>query len=280
MQYLIHHLKETYPALGKNGADPFAEIYHPDNLTEMERDDQLHPCLVICPGGAYAFCSQRECEPIALHFLSSEYNIFILHYSCAPHCFPTQLREAAALVELIHQNAAAWHCDPSRIAIMGFSAGGHLAAHYSNTYDHPLVRELFPDSKPVQASILCYPVLTAAEGECHRSTFENLAGHKNLTPEECGAFSCEKLVTERTPPTFLWHTCTDPLVPVFSTLYYSTELARPHVPFESHIVPVGGHGLATATPQTCDNLPPEVIRNSMWMDLARDWLEIVWNTRK
>ena len=120
---------------------------------------QDRPAVVVCPGGGYRRVSQREGEPIALHFLPHGYNVFVLWYSVSPNRFPTQLREVAAAMELLHENAEAWHCDTDKIAIMGFSAGGHLAAHYSNAYHWPEVREMFPRSKPGSATLLCYPVM-------------------------------------------------------------------------------------------------------------------------
>lgn len=122
MRYEILHLKDFFPALGENGRDATLAAYLPDNLTEMGRDNEAHPSLLICPGGAYCFCSQREAEPIALHFLPEGFNVFILYYSVNPYRFPVQLCEVAAAMELIHKNAAAWHCDTARTAIMGFSA--------------------------------------------------------------------------------------------------------------------------------------------------------------
>ena len=129
MKHEILHLKDFFPALGENGCDAALTTYLPDNLTEMGRDSVRRPCLVICPGGGYQGCSQREAEPAAFNFLSDGFNVFVLNYSVAPHRYPTQLREAAAAMELIYQNAEAWHCNTTQIAIMGFSAGGHLAAN-------------------------------------------------------------------------------------------------------------------------------------------------------
>ena len=107
MRYEILHLKDFFPALGENGRDATLAAYLPDNLTEMGRDNEAHPSLLICPGGAYCFCSQREAEPIALHFLPEGFNVFILYYSVHPYRFPAQLCEVAAAMELIHKNAAA-----------------------------------------------------------------------------------------------------------------------------------------------------------------------------
>lgn len=159
MKYELLHLKQFFPNLGTQSGDPLVKVYLPDNLTEMGRGDERHPCLIVCPGGAYEFCSQREAEPIAFHFLPEGFNVFVLLYSVAPHHYPAQQCEVAALIELINQNADIWHCDTGRIVLMGFSAGGHLAAQYATSYDSSAIRAVIPNSKPVQATVLGYPVL-------------------------------------------------------------------------------------------------------------------------
>ena len=129
---MIHeklYLKDYYSFLGEDGRNPYLETYLPFNLTEMHRENRKRPCMVVCPGGGYSMCSQRESEPVALKFLADGYNVFVINYSVAPHRFPCQLREVAAVMELIYKNADAWNCDTEKIAIIGFSAGGHLAAH-------------------------------------------------------------------------------------------------------------------------------------------------------
>lgn len=279
MKHMTLHLKDEFPFLGEGGQDPFVETYFPDNLTEMGWDDRCHPCLIICPGGGYSFCSQREAEPIALQFLAEGFHVFVLNYSTAPHRFPNQLRQVAAVMELIFENASKWHCDTEHVALMGFSAGGHLAAHYANAYDIPEVREVFPDSKGVQASILCYPVITACPEQGHMGSFENLLGHMPLTDEEQQRFSCQNLVSERTPPTFLWHTAPDETVPVANSLLYAQALTENIIPVEMHIFPFGGHGLATATEQTVGELEPNVSRNAVWMEYARNWLNMTFDRK-
>lgn len=265
-------LKERFPFLGEEGRNPSVALYLLDPMTEMKRGSWKRPCLVICPGGGYGMVSQREGEPIAVHFLPDGYNVFVICYSVAPHRFPTQLREVAAVLELIYENADAWHCDTDRIAIMGFSAGGHLAAHYSNCYDIPEVREVFPRSKPVQASILCYPVITADPADAHLGSFRNLLGVETLTPEQVEKFSCDKRVTEHTPPTFLWHTAQDNVVPVANTLRYAQALNQYGIPASVHIYPAGWHGMATVDEQTLDHMPPEILPAQQWLSEARRWL--------
>ena len=116
------YLKDNFPQLSNEGTNPRVDVYLPAPLEEMGREGQKRPVPVICPGGAYRFCSQREAEPIALHFLT----------------------DGCCVLGLICQNAEQWHCDTEKIALMGFSAGGHLAAHYANAYDIPQVQSAFP----------------------------------------------------------------------------------------------------------------------------------------
>lgn len=276
MIHEVIYLKERFPFLGENGNNPDVSLYLPDPMWEMNRGDKKRPCLVICPGGGYGMVSQREGEPIAFHFLPDGYNVFVLHYSVAPNRFPTQIREVAAVLELIHENADLWHCDTSRVAILGFSAGGHLAAHYSTCFDIPEVRQVFPDSKPVQASVLCYPVISADPAFGHLGSFRNLLGVDNLTKEQEEKFSCDRRVTEHTPPAFLWHTAADDCVPVVNSLTYARALADHNIPFALRVYPYGNHGLATVDGETNDNLSEAVTCAQAWLTDAKQFLEFVW----
>lgn len=274
MTHEIIHLKDRFPFLGEEGRDPILTTYLPYNMTEMKRQDQKRPTILLCPGGGYRMVSQREAEAIAVHFLPEGYNVFVLTYSVHPHGFPTQLREVAAAMELIYENADRWNVDTGRIAIMGFSAGGHLAAHYTNSFDCPEIRAVFPESKPVQASILCYPVITSREGLCHQGSFENLVGHFPLTDGENEKFSCDRLVTDRTPPAFLWHTAADQAVPVANSLLYAQALSEHKIPFALHIYPHGPHGLATVDAQTNRELSPDTVPTAQWLPELKAWLKV------
>lgn len=268
-------LKEHFAFL--NGSEAVLEAYLPYNMTEMCREHQRRPCVLICPGGGYAMCSQREAEPVALQYLKEGYNAFVLWYTVAPKHFPHALREVAASVELIHRNAEAWNCDESLVAILGFSAGGHLAALYSNAYDWLEVREVLPESKPVQASVLCYPVISADPAVAHMGSFECLLGHLPLTTEETERFSCDRLVRDTTPPAFLWHTSEDNCVPVQNSLRYATALADHHVPFELHIFPYGYHGMSLCTRETLDGeITPGMQHAQCWVEESCRWLKLQW----
>ena len=272
MRHEAIHLKDYYPVLGQDGKDPILTTYLPYNMVEMGRQDQKRPCLLICPGGGYVMCSEREAEVIGMHFLPAGYNVFVLNYSVAPHRFPSQLQEVAGAMELIYANADKWNCDVNRIAIMGFSAGGHLAGHYSNSYDCEGVRTVFPQSKPVNASILCYPVITADAKYSHGGSMINLSGHDPLLPEDLDRFSLERLVTKRTPPTFLWHTVEDQIVPVMNSLTYACALAENDVSFAMRIYPHGVHGLSTVDAQSNPELPAKVQWAAQWLDEVKTWL--------
>lgn len=266
------YLKDEFPFLGEEGRNPKLDIYLPSNLSEMNRVDRKRPCMVVCPGGGYGMCSQREAEPIALNFLPEGYNVFVLWYSVAPNRFPNQIREVAAVMELIYKNADEWHCDTEKVAIIGFSAGGHLAAHYSTAFDCAEVREVFPESKSVNASILSYPVITADFANAHMGSFYNLLGKNELTSEDVDKFSCDKLVRDITPPAFLWHTASDDCVPVANTLLYARALSEHNIPFEVHIYPRGQHGLSTCDEQTIDNMNDDIVRAGGWLDNVKAWL--------
>lgn len=260
-------LKTLHPLLSEGGKNPRVVCYLPYCLKEMGRESEKRPSIVVCPGGAYSVCSEREAEPIALKFLNMGFNVFVLYYSVTPHRYPAQLREVAAVFEEIYKNANEWNCDTEKIGIIGFSAGGHLAAHYSNAYNCEAVHEVFPNSKKPSFSVLGYPVITTDESFAHKGSFVNLLGEFS-TGEGAAKYSCEKLVTPDTPPTFIWHTAEDAAVPVKNSLCYAAALSDNKVPFSLHIYPYGEHGLST-----CDTLTNEKENLTSQKLLAYDWLE-------
>ena len=178
-----------------------------------------------------------------------------------------------SMIRYIYQNAEEWRCDTDKIAIMGFSAGGHLAGHYSTMFDCEEVRNVFPKSKAPNASVLCYPVLSAKEGKCHVGSFKNLLGHHPLTEDEMSRFSVEYCVKDNTPPAFLWHTASDAVVPVYSSLAYAAALAERKIPFELRVFPEGQHGVATCDVQTLDDQKRCYPYDRAWIKEAIDWLK-------
>ena len=274
---MIHetlYLKDYFPQLCENDCNAYVEYYIPAS-NEATREKQ-YPCMIVCPGGGYSFTSDREAEVVGLPFAAEGYRVFVIRYSVAPHYFPQPLREIAGLLEVIYQRAEEWKIDTSKVAIMGFSAGGHLAAQYSNRYDCPEVREMFPESKPVQASILSYAVLTAKPEYTHKGTIRNFVGGYDPTDITDKGCSCELTVTEKTPPTFLWHTAEDPAVPVECSLFYAQALSACKIPFELHIYPFGPHGMSTADDLVYKHpLEENQKRCHAWLGDAKSWLRLM-----
>ena len=269
------HLKDYFPFLGENGCDPTLTTYIQYNMTEMKQENRKRPTLLICPGGGYGMCSQRESEPIALAFIPFGMNAFILDYSVAPNKFPTQIREVAAAMELLYEKQDEWHIDTEKITIIGFSAGGHLAAHYSTSFDIPEVREVFPQSKSVNGSILSYPVIVSDKGKCHEGSFRALTGEYPLSEENYKRFSLDNCVDENTPPAFIWHTAYDKCVPVESALRYAMAMANNKRPFELHVYPYGDHGGSTFDLQSLYEVNDIANYNSSWVQEAGKWLKLM-----
>lgn len=266
------YLKDHYPELG---TDAYVDQYLPLNMWEMGRENAKRPCAIVCPGGAYCYVAQRENEPYVFALLTAGYNVFALTYSV--QCpFPTQLREVAACMELIYDHAEEWHCDTDRVMIIGSSAGGHLSAHYSTRFNCPEVREVFPESKPVNATVLCYPVITADPQYTHQVSINTLLGHEAAAGESTEHLSCERLVTDHTPPAFIWHTAADDGVPVQNSLLYAQALAAHNIPVELHVFPFGPHGMATSNKETMQEVTASVRHVGNWVPLMLEWLDLIF----
>lgn len=227
------------------------------------------------PGGAYAWTSPREAEPIALRALASGRHAFVLRYSVAPRRWPLALLDACRSMRIIREGADEWRLAPSRVAALGFSAGGHLAASLSFLGGDPGIArspgmEGF-DTRP-DALGLAYPVVTSGEA-AHRGSFENLLG-RTADPREVAAQSLELRLPAEPPPLFLWHTAIDEAVSVRNSLLLAGAYADRGLPFELHVFPRGGHGLALATPETEEPERPPEPRAARWAELFFSWLDL------
>ncbi len=228
--------------------------------------------IVICPGGGYSHLAKREAEPIALTFAAMGFDAYVVWYRVAPDRYPSGLLDVAEAVAWVRSHAAARGADPEMIAVMGFSAGGHVAGSLGVRWmDAALMAQagLTPEQVRPNAQVLCYPVITGGE-HAHRGSFQCLTGVDDLC--EHRKHSLENLVTPDTPPTFLWHTWADGSVPVENTLLMATALRRAGVLMEVHIFPNGGHGLALATELTA-KVQPEC---AVWPEMAARFLRDVF----
>ena len=230
------------------------------------------PLVLVCPGGAYAYCSDREAEPIAAKYLAAGYHAAVLRYHTAPAHFPVALLEAAWCISVIRQYAGRWNIREDAVYVCGFSAGGHLAASLGTLWDIPLLHTCFGDEpvwKP-DAQILCYPVLTMGSFT-HEGSRTNLIGPEP-DPALVNLLSLEKQVSSKTVPAFIWHTVADGSVPVENSLQFASALQQHHVRFELHLFETGRHGLATCEEITA-NSPDEIVPdNQSWVDLSLRFL--------
>ena len=241
------------------------------------KENKARPAVVVVPGGAYVFTSDREADPVAQQFLAAGYHVFVLRYSVAPDRYPTSLLQLAALLAHIRQNAAAYHVRPDAIAVCGFSAGGHLSASSGILWNEPVIAETLGIENRMarpDAMILSYPVITSGEF-AHQYSFECLLGDQCQNKTLRANVSLENRVDATTPPAFLWHTFADELVPLENSLLFANALRRAGVPFELHVFPEGIHGLSLANELTqTDGNPAQIVpAAAQWMGLCLTWLQ-------
>jgi len=248
--------------------NPTLTAYLLDDLGIPERK---RPAVVVCPGGGYACCAPYEGEPIAMQYTAKGFQTFVVNYSVAPYKYPCALEDVTKAIRIIRENAEEWNVDPDAIAVLGFSAGAHLAGSVGMFWNSDPVKTEDKSNRP-NAVIMCYPVVTSGEF-AHRGSFENLCGDDE---ELIKKMSLENQVSEDTPPFFIWHTQTDNAVPVENSLMLAAALQKGKVPFELHIYPVGAHGLALANEVTGhkDGFSKNV---TSWMELSINWLKETFN---
>ena len=240
-----------------------------------EQDPGLkRPLALVCPGGAYRFTADREAEMIALQFNSMGYHSAVLRYSCAPAVFPTALTEVAASIKMIKEQSENWHVDTEKIFVMGFSAGGHLAASYGVFWNRSFVAEAVGCSTEflkIAGMILCYPVLTSKEEYTHLESIHNLLGEDYEAKKE--EMALENQVGPHTPPAFLWHTFADDAVPFQNSLFFVEAMGKAGVSAEYHLYPEGPHGLSLADESLVRPDGSGIQKECQsWMPLLKTWL--------
>lgn len=238
--------------------------------------DETFRAVVVLPGGGYAYTSDREADPIAMQYLAAGFSVFMLRYSCAPDRYPNALLQTAAVIAHIRENFDEYHVEADKIAVCGFSAGGHLAASAGILWNEPVISETLkvPNElcKP-NGMILSYPVISWSEFS-HRGSFINLLG-EDASEEDRKAMSLDTRVNSDTVPAFIWHTFEDTGVPVENSLLLATALRKNNIHFELHIFPEGPHGLALCNRQTwvAGNDKLMVPAAEPWMDMSITWMK-------
>jgi len=234
--------------------------------------------VIVCPGGGYEFLSKWEDEPIARAFNQAGYHAFVLHYTVTePPLGWRPLRQLGWAVSAVRSGTAG--PDVRKIAVCGFSAGGHLAASLGVQWHNAALFAPGTDllSQKPDVLILGYSVISGGEF-AHPGSFTQLAGKD---PSAWEAFSLEKLVSEKSVPTFLWHAVPDASVSVQNSLLFFERLLEHGVAAELHLYPFGTHGMSLATPEVsrpAENrlADPHV---ATWMPLAQQWLADIFAGR-
>lgn len=223
--------------------------------------------VIICPGGAYSHLSHEdEGDKVAKWLQSIGISAFVLKYRLPSDSIMKNktigpLQDAQEAIRILRRNADEWNLDVSKIGIIGFSAGGHLASTLSTHYNDKVYESKDNTSARPDFSILCYPVISMEDGITHGGSKENLLG--NIASSKMIAkYSNEKQVTKTTPKTFLMHATDDKSVPVENSINYYLALKQNNVPVEMHLYENGGHGFGLGNVGT----------NKNWSNACEKWL--------
>lgn len=203
--------------------------------------------IVVCPGGGYrALAIEHEGHDIAEYLNSINVSALVLHYRVKPYNYPCAQFDAKRAIRYARFNAKKYGYDEDKIGILGFSAGGHLAASLatiSDDFEYENHDEIDSVSGKPDFSVLCYPVISTVNYP-HWGSKLNLLGGINL--REAQKYSLELRVNENTCPAFIWHTASDTGVPVENSLSYAAALSRYQIPYELHVYKQGRHGVGLA----------------------------------
>lgn len=220
------------------------------------------PAILVCPGGGYLYCSPREGEPVALSYAARGFHAFVLRYSTgwdAKDFAP--LAEVSWAIGYIREHAEEWNVAPEKIAVCGFSAGGHLA----------LSAGLLAEHKP-NAMILGYPATCCPNIPGGDFMLKLLEGRGDVTDEDAKKYDLPSQVTKEAPPMFVAATAEDMLTS-FCTMPLVNAYNRLGLKFELHIFQYGPHGYALANEVTADGsqrmLEPAF---AQWQELSVQWL--------
>lgn len=248
-------------------------------ITYYKSENKTSPwSVVILPGGAYCGRAPHEGEGYANYLNENGIDAFVVDYRVSPHRFPLPLLDSRRAMRYVRFYAEKFGIDKNKVAIMGSSAGGHLAAltsTYFDEIDFEGADDIDKEDFIPNAQILCYPVIKLiGVNDAHIGSGINLLGEKYAELAE--SVTPELIVSEKTPPAFIWCTLNDQAVPAVSSLDYARALRAKGVSAELHIFPHGVHGLGLALRNEADlSFPTENKHVSKWTKLMLEWLEYI-----
>lgn len=243
-------------------------------------DQRQWPMVLIFPGGGFSGISERELEHAALPFLAKGYQVGVVIYNLITDgpFYPNAAAVGLTALKYLKEHAEFLHGDPDKIVTVGFSAGGHLVATMNGFGQDAqfLSAQGFTETSLLpRAQILAYPVIDLSLGFPPDSKTI-----PEITPDS-QYWHAQDLVHAKTPPTFIWHTMADELVPVRNSLVYLEALIENKVDFESHIYQQGVHGLAFGDVADSRYTHPEDLTPHVqgWFKLALDWLSELFSSQ-
>lgn len=230
--------------------------------------------VIVLPGGAYTNRAPTENMCVAEKFNTLGFQSAVLEYRVAPYHYPAPQQDAMRAIAMVRAHAEEWHVDPGHIAILGFSAGGHLAACCGTIgldIDRSAGDEIDVVSARPDAMILCYPVISSVPGITHQSSIDQLGGPLASDEKFLALAALENQIRDNTPPAFLFHTATDRAVKVENSIRFARAMWNKGLRAELHVFPEGNHGvgLALHRPDVC-----------VWTELAAKFLELIGFPRK
>ena len=229
------------------------------------RDGSLRtrPAVIICAGGCYRWLSPREKDPVAMEFFTFGAQVFLLEYSTEELAKDYRpLRELAQTVVTIRERAEEFSVDPEKVLVLGFSAGGHLAASLGALWNTPEAK-VSPKSRP-DGLILCYPVISTREFAHEESAMWVSGGDEELRDRLC----LQNRITSDFPKAFIWHGGEDASVPPENSLMLTCRLKEAGVSVEYHLFDRGAHGISVCTEEV--ETPEEACRP--WVSLCKSWI--------
>lgn len=203
--------------------------------------------VIVCPGGGYGILViEWEGYRVAKELNKAGIAAFVLKYRLPSDRIMKDkslgpLQDAQQAIRTVREHAAEWKIDPAKIGIMGFSAGGHLAATAGTHFDSTFIDNSKKTSLRPDFMILVYPVISLVDKVGHKGSAANLLG-QTPTMEKVKYFSNELQVTASTPPTYLTHAGDDTVVPVSNSIIFYQALNAKNIPSDLHIYSKGEHG--------------------------------------
>ncbi|MEN2983642.1 MAG: alpha/beta hydrolase [Dictyoglomaceae bacterium] len=263
----------------------YLKTYIHDQSNQADFQIKKRPAIIILPGGAFVFLSDREAEPVAITFMKEGYNTFVLYYSIGDYCkYPDILEEVSKAIWEVRRHSEKWNINPDAIVLMGFSAGANIAGMSATQWNNPSIsKNLGVSSEAIKpnAVVLAYGPWDNTNTIQKDPKFYNpYAGKiaKDCTPE----LDIINYIGSHVPPIFMWHNLYDKYVPAINPIMAATKLIEYNIPFELHIFQGGEHGMSVCNSlSSYDEKSKKLVKENpnvaLWVPMCVNWLNSLFN---